>query len=199
MLGCERLARQWHASGQGLNLLSSTWPHRPMQGSRLLPGITSSTARARWLRPGHAASDQMRSGLRSRPHCGDCWSIRWLSARHDAIDGIAKSEVGRWLGVRRRFEPPVGSAPVPEGGARPMLQAASRRAPPLNQGPTDTRPLGPPGLLATGHAGREPRPTSDTIASTTSLGTSGRPDDGANDRGCVRQSAPTLSGGTWEP
>jgi hypothetical protein len=52
-------------------------------------------------------------------------SLSWC-AGYDALDGIAKPEVGRWSGVRRRFEPPIVRFQMPEGGARPMLQAAKR-------------------------------------------------------------------------
>jgi hypothetical protein len=56
----------------------------------------------------------------------------------------------------------------------------SGRAPPLNQDPTDTRPLGPP--VCWPDRPRRPGASADgdTIISTTSLGTSGRPGDGAN-------------------
>jgi hypothetical protein len=158
--------RSYSSVGFELDILCSTRPHRPRRRSRLPPGITSSTSRARWLRPDHAASDQMRFGLRqSRPHSGDCWSIRLISARDDAIDGIAKPEVGRWPGVRRRFEPPVGSAPVARRWRppdAPSRQAGGRRRPRLvSTTPTDRRAAIESALSAgvTGHGGLGPRRT----------------------------------------
>ena len=46
--------------------------------------------------------------------------------RYDAVDGIARTEVGLRSGVRRRFEPPIGSARKP--GRRRPPDAPSRQA-----------------------------------------------------------------------
>ena len=96
----------WHARGQEIILLGRR--SDPQSQGRLFGDAESEMSNGR-------AAYGSQTVACPREHAG-----------YDGIDGIAEAEVGRWPGLRNRFEPPIGPVRLPDGGARLMLQAAKR-------------------------------------------------------------------------
>jgi hypothetical protein len=119
VLRCERLARQWHARGQGFESLGATVTSRRLR-------------RAIWVR-----DHELYGWSKSMPRVA---GIAVWRVRDTTVLTVLRCGGRTWLGVGA-VSSPNRFGPMPRSGARPMLQAAKRAGAAASAGaPSDPRP-----------------------------------------------------------